>query len=310
MAGGLLARHAGRGGPLGHPTRAAHDPGHARHPRRPPAAAPVGDRGRRGAPPRRSTGSRTARCSAATVVVTRARAQASALSRPAARRGAEVVEVPDHRDRRSRRRRRRPAAALAAVQRRTTGWCSPRPTARRASSPTCPTPATLGRRAVAAIGPGTAAAPCRHHRSWPTSCPSAFVAESLLEAFPAPPPDGGRVLLARAAVARDVLPDGLRAAGWEVDVVAPPTAPCRRRSTIVRATHRRRRRRHLHVVVDGHQLRRRGRGRCRCRRSWQPSARSPPRPAAASHGGLEPCWARPDRARPSTAWSTPVAGAT
>ena len=45
------------------------------------------------------------------------------------------------------------------------------------------------------------------------------MAESLLEAFPAPPGGGGRVLLARAAVARDVLPDGLRAAGWQVDVV-------------------------------------------------------------------------------------------
>jgi uroporphyrinogen III methyltransferase/synthase len=31
--------------------------------------------------------------------------------------------------------------------------------------------------------------------------------------------DGGRVLLARAAVARDVLPDGLRGLGWDVDVV-------------------------------------------------------------------------------------------
>jgi len=45
------------------------------------------------------------------------------------------------------------------------------------------------------------------------------VAEALLDAFPAPPVEGGRVLLARAAVARDVLPDGLRAKGWAVDVV-------------------------------------------------------------------------------------------
>ena len=50
--------------------------------------------------------------------------------------------------------------------------------------------------------------------------PERFVAESLLEAFPAPPSGRpGRVLLARAAVARDVLPDGLRAQGWVVDVV-------------------------------------------------------------------------------------------
>ena len=54
------------------------------------------------------------------------------------------------------------------------------------------------------------------------------MAESLLEAFPTPPADGGRVLLARAAVARDTLPDGLRAAGWDVDVVeAYRTVPAR-----------------------------------------------------------------------------------
>ncbi len=49
--------------------------------------------------------------------------------------------------------------------------------------------------------------------------PERFVAESLLEAFPAPPGGGGRILLARAAIARDTLPGGLRAAGWDVDVV-------------------------------------------------------------------------------------------
>lgn len=49
--------------------------------------------------------------------------------------------------------------------------------------------------------------------------PARAVAESLLEAFPDPPVHGGRVLLARAAVARDVLPEGLRERGWTVDVV-------------------------------------------------------------------------------------------
>jgi uroporphyrinogen-III synthase len=46
------------------------------------------------------------------------------------------------------------------------------------------------------------------------------VAESLLHELPPAPSDGtGRVLLARAEVARDVLPEGLRERGWAVDVV-------------------------------------------------------------------------------------------
>ncbi len=70
----------------------------------------------------------------------------------------------------------------------------------------------------AAVGPKTAA-PLVDAGIPVDLVPDRAVAESLLEAFPAPPPDGGRVLLTRAEVARDVLPDGLRAAGWEVDVV-------------------------------------------------------------------------------------------
>ncbi len=49
--------------------------------------------------------------------------------------------------------------------------------------------------------------------------PRQFVAESLLASFPAAPPGGGRALLARAAMGRDVLPDGLRSLGWTLDVV-------------------------------------------------------------------------------------------
>ncbi|HEV7865952.1 MAG TPA: uroporphyrinogen-III C-methyltransferase [Acidimicrobiia bacterium] len=68
---------------------------------------------------------------------------------------------------------------------------------------------------VAAIGPGTAdalsAAGVRADL-----VPGRFVAESLLGAFP---PGPGRVLLPRAAVARDVLPAGLAEGGWSVDVV-------------------------------------------------------------------------------------------
>ncbi|CAN5682388.1 uroporphyrinogen-III C-methyltransferase [soil metagenome] len=77
----------------------------------------------------------------------------------------------------------------------------------------------LGGVSVAAIGPGTAGALSRY-RVIADLVPDRYVAEALLDAFPAPPAEGNaRVLLARAAVARDVLPDGLRAAGWEVDVV-------------------------------------------------------------------------------------------
>ena len=51
--------------------------------------------------------------------------------------------------------------------------------------------------------------------------PAKALAEQLLAEFPAPTNGvaGSRVLLARAEMARDVLPDGLRAAGWAVDVV-------------------------------------------------------------------------------------------
>lgn len=71
---------------------------------------------------------------------------------------------------------------------------------------------------VAVIGPGTAAA-LREGNIEADLVPDEYVAERLLAALPAPPPHGGRLLLARAAVARDVLPDGLRSRGWTVDVV-------------------------------------------------------------------------------------------
>ena len=76
----------------------------------------------------------------------------------------------------------------------------------------------LGGVSVAAIGPGTAAA-LADGNIRADLVPDRYVAEGLLEAFPAPPDGGGLVLLARAAVARGTLPEGLRAAGWSVDVV-------------------------------------------------------------------------------------------
>lgn len=99
----------------------------------------------------------------------------------------------------------------------------------------------LGGVRIAAIGPGTADA-LAEAQLVPDLVPPRFVAEALLESFPDPPVRGsdqagagadrpgsdraGAVLLVRAAVARDVLPDGLTERGWEVDVVeAYRTAP-------------------------------------------------------------------------------------
>jgi uroporphyrinogen-III synthase len=72
---------------------------------------------------------------------------------------------------------------------------------------------------IAAIGPGTAEV-LADFNLIADLVPERFIAESLLEAFPLPSEtDQRRVLLARAEVARDVLPDGLRDLGWRVDVV-------------------------------------------------------------------------------------------
>ena len=71
-------------------------------------------------------------------------------------------------------------------------------------------------RTVAAIGPGTARA-LREHGIEPDVVPERSVAESLVEAL-APIPVT-RALIARAAEARDVLPDALRKRGARVDVL-------------------------------------------------------------------------------------------
>jgi uroporphyrinogen III methyltransferase/synthase len=70
---------------------------------------------------------------------------------------------------------------------------------------------------VAAIGPGTAAA-LLEHGVIADVVPERFVAEGLVEALADVPVT--RALIARAAEARDVLPDALRERGAEVDVVA------------------------------------------------------------------------------------------
>jgi uroporphyrinogen III methyltransferase/synthase len=159
-----------------------------------------------------------------TVVVTRARAQAGGLADLLARAGAEVVaaptiEVVDPPD---------GGAALreAASRAGSYDWVvvtSPNGAARFADA--VGDARDLAGVSLAAIGPGTASA-LAEARLAADLVPPRHVAESLLEVFPDPPEGGGRVLLPRAEVARDVLPLGLGRAGWDVDeVVAYRTVP-------------------------------------------------------------------------------------
>lgn len=77
----------------------------------------------------------------------------------------------------------------------------------------------LGSTRIAAIGPATAEA-LRARALHVDVIPEAYVAESLFTSLDAVSPlPGSRVLLARASIARDMLPDALRTAGATVDVL-------------------------------------------------------------------------------------------
>jgi len=152
-----------------------------------------------------------------TVVVTRTRSQASVLSEALRSEGAEVIEFPtielaDPVD---------GGAALRAAAARAAGYDWVVLTSPNGAERFCDSlrdARALGGAQIAVMGTGTAAVLQRRSLE-PDLIPESFVAESLLAAFPAPTDGGGRILIARAEVARDVLPDGLRAAGWHVDVV-------------------------------------------------------------------------------------------
>jgi uroporphyrinogen III methyltransferase/synthase len=152
------------------------------------------------------------------VVVTRATAQASGLVARLLDLGAEALEAPTIRI-------EAPAdggAALeAAIDRVDTfDWIVfTSPNGVRRTFAHIPDARVLGGTQIAAVGPGTADALVRF-RVVPDLLPEEFVAESLLASFPEPPDGAGTVLVAQAAVARDVLPEGLRAMGWDVEVVA------------------------------------------------------------------------------------------
>ena len=157
------------------------------------------------------------------VVVTRARAQASGLAATLRGLGAEVVELPAIRIEP----RLGSEEARQAVERIGGGEyslvCLTSPNGVRlmfeAMGSAGLDARALGHATVAAIGPGTARALAEHGITADV-VPERFVAEALVEALAEIDVEGKRVLVARAAEARDVLPDALRERGAEVDVVA------------------------------------------------------------------------------------------
>ncbi len=155
------------------------------------------------------------------VVVTRARAQASGLARRLRLLGAEVVELPAIRIE-PRTGSKEVHGAVAAIDSYSL-VCLTSPNGVRllfeALRVAGRDARALAGSTVAAIGPGTAAALASNGIDADV-VPERFVAEALLEALEGTEVAGRRVLLARAAEARDVLPDGLRQRGAEVDDVA------------------------------------------------------------------------------------------
>jgi uroporphyrinogen III methyltransferase/synthase len=150
-----------------------------------------------------------------TVVVTRAREQASVLRARLEDLGAEVLELP--------------AIEIAPIEFTVPELSSyewlvfTSANGVRAFFDDGLAPAGLDARAVAGvqlavIGPGTERELARHGLR-ADLVPERFVAESLLDAFPRSSAPGARVLLARAEVARDVLPEGLTERGYAVEVL-------------------------------------------------------------------------------------------
>jgi uroporphyrinogen III methyltransferase / synthase len=155
------------------------------------------------------------------VVVTRARAQASGLAATLRGLGAEVVELPAIRIEPSIRSDAVRAAIGSIGDYALVCLTSPNGVqllfeALRAAKLDA---RALAGAMVAAIGPGTTGALAQHGVA-ADIVPERFVAEALVEALADVAVSGRRVLVARAAEARDALPDALRERGAEVDVVA------------------------------------------------------------------------------------------
>lgn len=153
------------------------------------------------------------------VLVTRARRQAGQLSAELAKLGAEAIEIPAIEI--------LPPESFAAVDAalsnlREYQWLivtsanAARAIEERCAAMGIPA-ASFSELKVAAIGSTTARALSEMGLSV-SVVPKEYVAESLLEAL-AGRADGERVLIARAAVARDVIPESLTCRGARVDVV-------------------------------------------------------------------------------------------
>ena len=164
------------------------------------------------------------------VVVTRPRHQASTLARRLRAEGAEAIEVPtieivDPAD---------GGAALRAAAAEVASYDWVVLTSANGASRLCDQlrdGRDLAGVKLAAIGPGTAEVLAERNLV-ADLVPERYVAESLLEAFPLPHGDhGGRVLLARAEVARDVLPAGAVRAWAGRSTSCPPTGRCPRSPT-------------------------------------------------------------------------------
>lgn len=141
------------------------------------------------------------------VVVTRARKQGSPLAEKLAEQGAEVVQLP--------------VIELAAVEFAPPEWgaydLAIFTSANAVEAFFAKMPAVRGPKVVA-IGPATADA-LRTCGLEPDVTPETFVAEGVVESLAGEDLAGKRVLLPRAAAARDVIPAELSARGASVDVL-------------------------------------------------------------------------------------------
>jgi uroporphyrinogen III methyltransferase/synthase len=155
------------------------------------------------------------------VVITRARAQASSLSAALRALGAETVELPAIRIE-PRIESEEVRAAVAAIAEYELVCVTSANGARllfEALAVAGLDSRALSGARLAAIGPGTARA-LAEHGILADLVPERSVAEGLVEALARVEVEGKRVLVARPAAARDLLPDALRERGAEVDIVA------------------------------------------------------------------------------------------